>query len=149
VHSFAIALSLFLLLYHQATTWIPLFPWNDITACSRKEIFSECAFNGLLMGTGAVCLMTGNSGFSHWYPLVYYPFLFLGECVDWWIPYFSASFAKARKIWDYDSKYGRTLKLLPHKPGQRTPDANHTVLHLATVATMIIVFFDRLSSARN
>ena len=147
MHHVAIALALFLLIYHQVTTWIPLFPWNDLALFSRKEISGETAFNGVLMGTGAFCLMAGNSGFSHWYPLIYYPFLFVGECVDWWIPYFSEAFAKARRIWDYDSKYGRTFKLIPHRPGHRTPDANHTVLHLATVLTIVVIYLDRLGSA--
>jgi len=145
MHYLALGAAMFLLIYHQATTWIPLFPWNDVARFSRKEIVSESAFNGLLMGTGAICLMAGNSGFSHWYPLIYYPFLFVGECVDWWIPYFSEGFAKARKVWDYDSKYGRTLKFIPHKAGKRTPDANHTLLHLATVFTIVAVFLDRYS----
>jgi hypothetical protein len=47
---------------------------------------------------------------------------------------FSDSFANARKIWDYEAKYSRILKLIPHRTGKRTPDADHSVLHLATVA---------------
>ena len=145
MHALALSLAAFLLLYHQATSWIPLFPWNDVARFSRKEVLAETAFNGVLMGTGLFCLIAGNSGFFHWYPLVYYPFLFVGECMDWWLPFFSESFAKARKIWDYEAKYGRTLKLIPHQAGKRTPDANHTVLHLATVITIIAVYWDRLS----
>ena len=139
----AIALAAFLLIYHQVTTWVPLFPWNDVGKFSRKEIFAEAAFNGVLMGIGLLCLMARNSGFAHWYPLVYYPFLLFGECMDWWIPCFSEPFARARKIWDYDEKYSRTLKLIPHQPGKRTPDANHTVLHLATVLTVLAVYLAR------
>jgi hypothetical protein len=145
MHSVAIALAAFLLIYHQATSWIPLFPWNDIVHLSLKDKIAEASLNGLLMGTGLICLIVGNSGFTHWYPLIYYPFLFVGECVDWWIPYFSPTFAKARKIWDYESRYARTFKFLPHQAAQRTPDANHTVLHLATVATIVIVYLDRLT----
>ena len=92
------------------------------------------------------CLLCGNAGFSHWYPLAYFPFLLLGECVDWWIPYFSESFAKKRKIWDYESRFGRTTKLIPHRPGKRTPDANHIILHSLTILATIIVYFDRLTS---
>ena len=139
----AIALAAFLLFYHQATSWIPLFPWNDVEKISRKEILAETAFNGVLMGTGLVCLIIGHAGFTHWYPLIYYPFLFVGECVDWWIPYFSESFARGRKIWDYEARYARTVKFIPHKPGKRTPDANHTVLHIATVLTIMAVYLAR------
>jgi hypothetical protein len=97
------------------------------------------------MGTGAACLMLSGTGFARWYPLVYYPFLFVGECVDWWIPYFSPAFAQARKVWDYDAHFPRTLKLIPHVPGKRTPDANHTVLHVLTVVTLVIVYLERLA----
>ncbi len=144
MHNLAVGLAAFLLVYHQITSWVPLFPWNDVERFSRKERLMETSFNGLLMGTGLVCLIVGNSGFSHWYPLIYYPFLFVGECMDWWIPYFSESFAQARKIWDYDAKYGRTLKWIAHEQGRRTPDANHMVLHLGTVLTIVMVYLDRL-----
>lgn len=144
LHYFAIALSIFLLLYHQLTTWLPLFPWNDVEKYSRKELFLEASINGLLMSVGVACLASGNSGFLHFYPLVYYPLLFVGECVDWWIPFFSPSFANARKIWDYESHFSRTLKLIPHRPGKRTPDANHTVLHILTIATIVVVYMERL-----
>ena len=133
-----------LLIYHQVTTWVPLFPWNDVEGFSRKEMLLETGFNGLLMGTGLACLVIKNSGFFHWYPLIYYPFLFVGECLDWWIPYLSESFAKARKIWEYDAKFSRTLKLIPHKSGKRTPDANHIVLHALTIITVVVVYLERL-----
>jgi hypothetical protein len=144
VHYLAIALSCFLLLYHQLTTWLPLFPWNDVEKYSRKELLLEAGVNGALMGIGFLCLYGGNSGFNHWYPLIYYPFLFVGECMDWWIPYFSPSFANVRKIWDYEAHFSRTLKILPHGPGKRTPDANHTVLHLITLITVVVVYLERL-----
>jgi hypothetical protein len=101
--------------------------------------------NGSLMAVAICSLTAANVGFSHWYPLIYFPFLFVGECVDWWIPYFSPSFAKARKIWDYDSRYSRTIKWIRHVPGRRTPDANHTTLHFITLIAWVFVLLDRLS----
>jgi hypothetical protein len=144
-HFAALTLSILLLVYHQVTTCVPLFPWNDVQKYSKREMFLEAGTNGLFMLIAVCCLATGNVGFSHWYPLIYFPILLLGECVDWWIPFFSETFAEKRKIWDYESKFERTLKFIPHKPGKRTPDANHTVLHLLTVFTLIVVFIDRLS----
>ena len=144
IHHFAILLTLLLLVYHQVTTLIPLFPWNDVERYSRKEMALEAGINGLLMGMGFLCLLQANTGFAHWYPLFYYPFLLLGECVDWWIPYFSQAFAEGRKIWDYDSHFSRTFKLIPHRPGKRTPDANHIVLHSLTLITLLVVYLDRV-----
>lgn len=144
LHAFAIFLGVFLLAYHQLTTWVPVFPWNDVEKYARKELLLETGINGFLMGTAASCLVLGNSGFFHYYPLVFYPFLFIGEWADWWIPYFVPSFGKARNIWDYEAHFARTVKLIPHRQGKRTPDANHTVLHFMTVVTIVVVFFARL-----
>ena len=145
MHSRDIAASLaaLLLMYHQVTTWLPLFPWNDVRKYTRKELILEASFNGVLMGAAFACILMGNSGFTHWYPLCYYPFLLFGECMDWWVPYFSDSFAKARGL-DYEAKFARTLKLIPHKDGRRTPDANHIVLHVLTLVTAIGVYWNRL-----
>ncbi len=144
LHYIAVGLTALLLLYHQVTTSLSLFPWNDTDKYSRNEIFLEAGFNGLLMGMALICVLVRNSGFPHWYPLCYFPFLLFGECMDWWIPYFSEPFAKARKSLDYDAKFSRTLKLIPHKPGKRTPDANHIVLHFLTLLTTVAVYCDRL-----
>jgi hypothetical protein len=142
--SAAIALAALVMAYHQVTTWVPLYPWNDVARYTRRELATEAGINGVLMGVGIACLAAGNAGFTHWYPLVYYPLLFVGECVDWWIPYLSPGFARARRIWDYEERFGRTVKLIPHRPGRRTPDANHTILHALTVAAIVAVYVDRL-----
>jgi len=96
------------------------------------------------MGTGALCVIMGNSGFFYWYPLIYYPFLFSGELFQWWLPYLSEKFARSKANFDYDALFSRTTKLIPHTPGKRTPDANHVVLHLMTVVTIVLVYIDRL-----
>jgi hypothetical protein len=144
LHTFTIAIALLLLVYHQLTTWLPLFPWNDVEKYSRKELVLEAGTNFMLMGLGVMCLISGNTGFFHWYPLIYYPFLFTGECMQWWLPYFSEKFAQSKVNFDYERLFGRTIKLIPHQPGKRTPDANHIVLHFLTVITIILVYLDRL-----
>jgi hypothetical protein len=97
---------------------------------------------GLLMGVGLACLLVRNSGFTHWYPLCYYPFLLFGECIDWWVPYFSDSFVKARGL-DYETKFFRTFKLILRKADKRTSDANHILLHLLTLVTTVGVYWSR------
>jgi len=145
LHILTIALSLLLLIYHQVTTLVPLFPWNDVRQYRWKELLAEVCTNGLLMGCSAFCLIMGNTGFYHYYPLVYYPFLLSGELFQWWLPYFSKKFAASKVNFDYERLFGRTTKLIPHKPGKRTPDANHIVLHSITVVTVILVYLDRFN----
>jgi hypothetical protein len=144
LHNFTIAATLLLLIYHQATTYLPLFPWNDVKQYSRKELILEAGTNGLLMGCGALCLIIGNTGFFHYYPLFYYPFLLSGELFQWWLPYFSEKFSKSKVNFDYDRLFSRTTKLIPHQAGKRTPDANHIVLHLITLITVVVIYLDRL-----
>ena len=138
------SLALLLLIYHQITTWFPIFPWNDIANLSRKDILLEAGTNGLLMGLGFVCMIHANTGFYHYYPLIYYPFLLSGEFFQWWLPFISADFSKSKVNFEYEERYSRTVKFIPHKAGKRTPDANHTVLHLLTIVTTILVYVDRL-----
>jgi len=145
LHIITVAVALLLLIYHQATTLLPLFPWNDTAKYSRKELILEAGTNGLLMGLGALCLIIGNTGFFHYYPLIYYPFLLSGELVQWWFPYFSEKFAKSKVNFDYEKLFSRTVKLIPQKEGKRPPDANHIVLHLITVVAVILVYLERLS----
>ena len=140
----AIIFAFLILFYHQITTWLPLFPWNDIENLSRKDILIECITNGILMGLGVFCLFQNNAGFYHYYPLIYYPFLFSGEFFQWWMPYFSKEFAKSKFNFEYEKRFSRTLKLIPHQAGKRTPDANHTILHLLTLIAIVVVFADRL-----
>ena len=54
-------------------------------------------------------------------------------------------FAASKVNFDYERLFGRTTKLIPHKPGKRTPDANHIVLHSITVVTVILVYLDRFN----
>jgi hypothetical protein len=144
LHNCTVSIALLLLIYHQLTTWLSLFPWNDTKQYSRKELILEAGTNGLLMGLGVLCLVQGNAGFFHYFPLIYYPFLFTGECFQWWLPYFSDEFAKRKVNFDYEKLFSRTTKLIPHKIGKRTPDANHIVLHLITIITIILVYWERL-----
>jgi len=144
LHIFTIVIALLLLIYHQLTTWLPLFPWNDVEKYSRKELMLEAGTNGLLMGLGVFCIIHSDTGFFHYYPLIYYPFLLSGEFFQWWLPYFSEKFSKSKINFDYERLFSRTTKLIPHKTGKKTPDANHIVLHLITSVAVILVYLERL-----
>lgn len=96
------------------------------------------------MGTGLACLMISNKGFPHYYPVIYYPFLLTGEIFQWWLPFFFKRFAKSQVNFKYDIRFSNATKLFRHYEGKRTPDTNHSLLHLITVLTVILVFIDRM-----
>jgi hypothetical protein len=146
MHYLTIGMAGLLLFYHQVTTWFPLYPWNDTLKYTKKEVILEGVTNGLLMGTGLTCLIIGNYNFYHYYPLFYYPFLLIGEIFQWWMPYWSDKFAKSQVNFEYNARFLHTTKLIPHREGKRTPDANHITLHIITLITVILVYLDLLGN---
>jgi len=144
LHGLTIGFAFLLLIYHQVTTMISIFPWNDTSKYTKKEIISEAGSNGLLMGIAALCLLLPNKGFCHFYSLLYYPFLFAGEIFQWWLPNFSDKFSKFRLGDEYEIRFARTTKIFKPRNGKQLPDANHTLLHVITVITLILVFVDRI-----
>jgi hypothetical protein len=144
LHDLTLAFAIFMLIYHQVTTMISIFPWNDTSKYTKKEIIIEAGSNGLLMGIGVICLLLANKGFFHFYPLFYYPFLFAGEIFQWWLPFFSDKFSKMRLEDEYEIRFSRTTKIFKSRNGKHLPDANHTFLHVLTVITLILVFVDRI-----
>jgi hypothetical protein len=119
---------------------MPLYPWNDVAKYTRKELVLETAVNGITMGLAVICLFSNKPGFSHHYPLVFFPLLLLGEALSWWVPFVFPS-ERHRKL--YDSHFSRTFKFFS-VAGKPTPDANHVVLHLLTVFSAIVVYVQRL-----
>ena len=144
IHYLTIGIAALLLLYHQVTTWLPLYPWNDTSKYTKKELALEGMSNAFLMGTGLVCISIGSNNFYHYYPLFYYPFLLLGEIFQWWIPYWSDKFAKSQINFEYDVRFSNTTKMIPHREGKRTPDGNHIILHFITLIAVILVYADLL-----
>jgi hypothetical protein len=63
LHIFTIGITLLLLIYHQATTLFSLFPWNDVEKYKLKELLLEAGTNGLLIGTGALCVIMATAAF--------------------------------------------------------------------------------------
>ena len=144
LHGITIGFAILILIYHQLTTLVSLFPWNDTSKYTKREIIAEAGSNGLLMGAGVLCLLLPNKGFCHFYPLFYYPFLFTGEISQWRLPYFSDKFSKMRLGDDFDIRFARTIKLFKTQNGKQLPDANHIILHFLTLITLILVFVDRV-----
>jgi hypothetical protein len=76
-----------LLAYHQATTYLDLFPFNGAKNYSRHERLAEMGINALLMGLAPLGFAF-NIRALQVYGVVYYFILFLIELVIWWVPYF-------------------------------------------------------------
>ena len=155
----AIASQLVLLVYHQATTLLDLFPFNGARNYTRQERFVEMASNVVLMSLAPI-------GFAfHFRPLqiygaIYYFVLFAIELVIWWVPYFFEPRGALRRLYNfvlavgtsnfqaadtlvhwhatYERIHAGTITLLPKRAGRIVPNLEHTLLHAWTLITALV-----------
>lgn len=134
-------LHLAILLFHD---WIPLPPLTDVEAVRRTNKITH-----MLIGTAitsvpvAWALWRSIANFGHTYPnglkiglWLIYGFLFVGELQSWWIPYFFG--ASPEKVQRFQEMFGRTHTFLTVRNGI-VPNTFHVFLHLATVATLLVL----------
>jgi hypothetical protein len=139
-----IGLQAFQVLFLAIHDWVPLGQWND-TAAVRREISTRGLIITTIIQTAffAVGLFFSVRHFHQPYPhwLVHwlwisYVILFVGEIRAWWIPYlFKADPDRAAR---YQRMFGNTHNFLPPRHGI-TPNTAHVLLHLATVATLVVL----------
>jgi len=160
VHNLQVALTcqVMLLVYHQLTTFVDLFPFNGARFYARREKVIEMGVNLILMGLAIAGYMFGIAGLML-YGVIYYFLLFGIELVIWWIPYFFQPQGAARRLYNAALAIGtsdfapgdtlrrwqavfvrihaRTLTVLPARPGRITPNLEHTILHALTLVTAL------------
>jgi len=146
------------LVYHQVTTFVDLFPFNGARFYTPAERAIEMLVNLTLMGLAITGTALGIAGLMP-YAAVYYFVLFAIEIIIWWVPYFLQPQGLSRRVYNLllalgTSDFGpgdtlsrwlavderihsKTVTLLPRKLGRITPNMEHTVLHLATLATAL------------
>jgi hypothetical protein len=134
----AIGFQVLLLAYHQVTTQVDLFPFNGVRFYKGWEKALECAVNGILMSLAPIGFLFHVRGLM-WYGVVYYFVLFLEEMRVWWIPYFFGPSKAWREA--YDRLHSRTIKVLPARGDNPTPNLEHMILHTLTLATAMTTLF--------
>jgi hypothetical protein len=66
-----------------------------------------------------------------------YAVLLAGQIRAWWIPYLLV--AEPKRAERYRKMFGKTHAFLPRRNGM-VPNTAHVMLHLATVATLLVLF---------
>lgn len=137
-------LQLFQVLFLALHDWIPLGPLNDVKAV-RAENPGRKLFIATLVtvipyafGLAASAAYLGRP-YPAWliaWLWLSYGFLFLGELRAWWLPYLLVP-EPARAV-RYQAMFGRTHAFLPARNGLR-PNTLHVILHLATLATLVLL----------
>jgi hypothetical protein len=137
---------LFLLLHD----WIPLGALNNPSAIRREDSLLRSIFVTLLPAVpAAIGLFYSAKHFGHTYPdwlemllWITYGLFVLGLLRAWWIPYLVK--ADPERAARYQIIFAGTHRFLPERNGM-APDTLHTVFHVVTVATVVLLFIrDRL-----
>lgn len=126
-----------LLLYHQATTWLDLFPFNGVRFYSRGETIAEAGGNLVLMGLPLVGRLLDSPALLK-YGVVYYFVLFAIECATWWGPYFLGASPKAAET--YARIHAQTITVVPRRGANPAPNLEHLILMGLTLATAVTTF---------
>jgi hypothetical protein len=133
--------------------WIPLGRLSNLAAIRGQDSLSHRAFVTLLPAIpAAIGLFFGARYFGQTYPnwlemllwITYGLFLF-GMLRAWWIPYiFRTDQQRAAR---YQVIFAGTHSFLPRRNGM-APDTLHTLFHLATLATVVLLFLrDRIAGS--
>lgn len=130
----ALALQLLLLAYHQLTTLFDFYPFNGARFSPLKERCGEAGFNFALMALPPIGFLFGLSGLMR-FGALYYFILFACETATWFVPYFIG----ASPRWEaaYARIQSRTIMLIPRRGPNPTPNLEHLILMLLTLAAGI------------
>jgi hypothetical protein len=146
-----IALQTFQVLFLALHDWVPLDGLNDVAAV-RNEIPTRSLLIATLIQTSffAVGLFFSVRYYGRTYPAwlnywlwVSYATLFVGEIQAWWIPYLVRPDPK--RAARYQKMFGKTHSFLP-RHNEIVPNTAHVLLHLATAATLLVLFLRHLAA---
>ena len=137
-----IALQTFQVLFLALHDWLPLDGLNDVAAV-RNEIPTRTLLIATLIQTSffAVGLFFSVRYYGRTYPS--YATLFVGEIQAWWIPYLVRR--PPKRAARYQKMFGKTHSFLP-RHNEIVPNTAHVLLHLATAATLLVLFLRHLAA---
>ena len=135
----ALTFQLLHLLYHQITTNVDLYPFNNIKSYTFKERFVEAGFNFVMMSIPVAATLVNNKTFIGVSVLCLLVTL-TGEIIDWWIPYFFDCSGRWHQ-WHkqaYERIHKHTIIILPPIKDHPIPNLEHMILHGLTIVTFIL-----------
>jgi hypothetical protein len=145
-----LALQAFQVLFLWLHDWIPLGRFNDVRAVRAADTPSRLLVVTFVQSIPfSIGLFFSAMYFGRPYPpwllnwlWISYALLFLGQLRAWWIPYLIKS--EPARAARYQKMFGNTYSFLPARNGL-VPNTAHVALHLATAATLLILFLARNS----
>lgn len=147
---------LMLQVFQVAFLWlhdrVPLGPLNDVAAVRRQDSLLRLVIVTFLQSvpfTLGLVWSWRHQGepFSRW-PLrwlwISYGILFVGQMRAWWLPYLFRP--EAERAARYQRMFGNTHSFLPARHGI-VPNTAHVLLHLFTLATLLVLLIVALHPA--
>jgi hypothetical protein len=130
----ALSINILHLVYHQATTNLDFFPFNNIRNYTAKQRIAEVSVNLITMGFPVVALLCNNHKMveiSCWV----LGSLLCGEFLSWWKNYFFGASEKWKNI--YAKIHKSTITILPPINDNPIPNLEHCILHFLTLAACV------------
>ena len=133
--------------------WVPLGRLNNLGAIRSQDTLLRSAFVTLLpVVPAALGLFFSARYFGRPYPdwlemllWITYGVFILGMLRAWWIPYLV--FPDKERAARYQVIFANTHSFLPKRNGM-APDTLHTLFHLVTVTTVLLLFLrDRITAS--
>ena len=140
-----LALQLFNVLFLLLHDWVPLGRLNNYAAKKHEDTMQHRMIVTLLgalpAGVGLYfCARNFAHHYPHWlgmYLAITYGIFFLGLLRAWWIPYLILP--DPVRAARYQIIFAGTHAFLPRRNGI-VPDTLHTIFHLSSVATLVLIF---------
>ena len=135
----ALTLQLLTLAFHQVTTHLDLFPFNNVRHYTRRERVTEATVNGVVMLLPPVLLVIGTP-VTVAVSAALLSLLFVMELLMWWLPYVAGTSVPALTQGDepwpvlHERIFAPTVTVLPRIGDHPRPNLEHTLLHGLTLA---------------
>jgi hypothetical protein len=148
MYFFALSLPVLALVYHQLTTNLDLFPFNNVRDSTPAERLKEGLSSGIIMLLPIIFIIL--AGLFHSNVLGYIAagwgfFIFIGASLTWWPPYFFGKAIKwaagaSKDDWNmlYNRTFAKTIIIVPSFKGRPRPNLEHNILHAIILAGAIV-----------
>lgn len=133
------------LLFHQTTTNLDLYPFNNIRGYSRRERAVEAAVNGVVMLLPVGLLLVDRPA-TVVASAVLLTLLFCMELAMWWLPYATGraipALTQGEEPWSVVHRrlFAETVTVLPQVRDHPTPNLEHTLLHALTGLAAVLTW---------
>ena len=134
----ALVLHIFHFGYHQLTTHLDLYPFNNIRSYAPPQKVSEVGLHSIIIGFAIVVLYFRNYNLTG-IALCGLGILLIEEFMSWWRYYFFGS-RSPRKI-VYEKALKDTIHILPTIKDHPKPNLELCILHVTTLICFICTFW--------